>query len=69
MRYDYEKAARLDDKARLLLHRHRTQIGFRDAAADARHVRAIKRIKGLMGRHWDSDRRHRLGQRLLNTWA
>lgn len=69
MRYNYEKAAQLDHKARALLRRHRSSISFRDDAADGRHVRAIKRIKGLMNLHWDSDRCHRLGQQLLTSWA
>ena len=68
-RYNYPRAAALDDKARRLLQLHRSQISFKDEVADERHRRAIRRIKRLMNPHWEAEQNHRIGMRLLSRYA
>ncbi len=58
------RAAKLDEKARRLLHRHRTQLYTASAAVVARHQAAIRRIKHLMTPFWKAEADARAGERL-----
>jgi len=70
MSYDYTKAKKLEDKARILLNHHRTHM-FYDFESDwtqSCHRRAIIRLKALMMPYWNSIADEHKSERMLRIY-
>ena len=65
MNYDFEKAAKLQYKADDLIRKHRHHVW--DANGEI-HMRAIERIKKLMGPFWQERRNKLIGDRIMRTY-
>lgn len=63
--YDYEKAAKLQYKADDLIRKHRRRVFGPNGEY---HLRAIQRIKKLMGPLWLERHNRLIGERLLRTY-